>query len=67
MAGGQHQSPTHSRAAEGHHEMIARPHSEEEGPVAEAEVLAAERSSDEQPLGSLGRRFNRRSPLFTLG
>jgi predicted PurR-regulated permease PerM len=44
--------------------MVAQPHSEEEGPVAEAEVIAAEMSSDEQPLGSLGRRFNRRSPFY---
>jgi predicted PurR-regulated permease PerM len=54
----------HHRAAEGHHEMVAQPHSDEEGPVAEAEILAAEMSSDEQPLGSLGRRFNRRSPFY---
>ena len=60
----QHQSPAHDRAAEGHHDMIAQPHSDEEGPVAEAEILAAEMSSDEQPLGSLGRRFNRRSPFY---
>jgi predicted PurR-regulated permease PerM len=44
--------------------MIARPHSDEEGPVAEAEILAAQMSSDEQPLGSLGRRFNRLSPFY---
>jgi hypothetical protein len=43
------------RAAEGHHDMVAQPHSEEEGAVAEAEIAAAEMSSDEQPLGSLGR------------
>ncbi|HXL60141.1 MAG TPA: AI-2E family transporter [Mycobacterium sp.] len=44
--------------------MVAQPHSDEEGPVAEAEILAAKMSSDEQPLGSLGRRFNRRSPFY---
>jgi predicted PurR-regulated permease PerM len=60
----QHQSPARNRAAEGHHDMIAQPHSDEEGPVAEAEILAAEMSSDEQPLGSLGRRFNRLSPFY---
>jgi predicted PurR-regulated permease PerM len=60
----QHQSPAHNGAAEGHHDMIAQPHSDEEGPVAEAEILAAEMSSDEQPLGSLGRRFNRLSPFY---
>lgn len=48
------QSALDERAAEGHHDMVAQPHSEEEGAVAEAEA-AAEMSSDEQPLGSLGR------------
>jgi hypothetical protein len=60
----QDQPGLNDRAAEGHHDMVAQPHSEEEGPVAEAEVIAAEMSSDEQPLGSLGRRFNRRSPFY---
>ncbi len=50
--------------ADGHHPMVAQPHSGEEGPIAEAEVLAAEMSSDELPLGSLGRQFNRRSPFY---
>jgi hypothetical protein len=44
--------------------MVAQPHSDEEGQVAEAETLAAEMSSDEQPLGSLGPRFNRRSSFY---
>jgi predicted PurR-regulated permease PerM len=44
--------------------MVAQPHSGGEGSVAEAEILAAEMSSDEQPLGSLGRRFNRLSPFY---
>ena len=48
------QSPAHDDAAEGHHDMVAQPHSDEEGPVAEAEILAAEMSSDEQPLGASG-------------
>jgi predicted PurR-regulated permease PerM len=51
-------------AAEGHHPLAAQPHSGGEGPIAEAEVLAAEMSSDELPLGSLGRQFNRRSPFY---
>jgi predicted PurR-regulated permease PerM len=50
--------------AKGHHDLVAQPHSEEDGPVAEAELLAAEMSSEEQPLGELGRRFDRRSPFF---
>jgi predicted PurR-regulated permease PerM len=58
------QSALHDRAGQAHHDMVAQPHSEEEGPVAEAEVVAAEMSSDEQPLGSLGRRFNRLSPFY---
>ena len=60
----QGQSPHRDGAAEGHHEMVAQPHSDQEGPVAEAEMLAAEMSSDERPLGALGRRFNRRSPFY---
>jgi predicted PurR-regulated permease PerM len=51
-------------AADGHHDLVAQPHLDEEGPVAEAEVLAAEMRSDEQPLGALGPRFNRRSPFY---
>nr|WP_240962731.1 AI-2E family transporter [Antrihabitans stalactiti] len=44
--------------------MVAQPHTDEEGPVAEAEQLAAELSSPEQPLGTPGPRFNPRSPFF---
>jgi predicted PurR-regulated permease PerM len=51
-------------AAEGHGDLVGQPHSDEEGPVAEAQLLADQMSSDEQPLGSLGRRFNRRSPFY---
>jgi len=51
-------------AAEGHGDLVGQPHSDEEGPIAEAQLLADEMSSDEQPLGSLGRRFNRRSPFY---
>lgn len=47
-----------------HGDMVAQPHSEDEGPVAEAEQLAAELSSSEQPLGSPGPRFDRRSPFY---
>src|ERR1700684_2807333 len=52
------------RAAEAHHPLVAQPHSGEEGPIAEAEILAAEMSSDDRPLGPLGQRFNRRSPFY---
>lgn len=49
--------------AEQHHDMVGQPHSEG-GPVAEAEQRAAELSTDAQPLGSPGRRFDRRSPFY---
>lgn len=56
---------TGDRAVEAHHDLVAQPHSDhQEGPVAEAEVTAAEMSSDDQPLGTPGRRFDRRSPFF---
>ncbi len=51
-------------AADGHHDMVAQPHSGDEGPIAEAEVTAAEISSDEQPMGTPGRKFNRLSPFY---
>ena len=56
--------PRDPKADAGHHEKVAQPHADDEGPVAEAEVLAAEMSSEERPLGTLGRRFNRRSPFY---
>lgn len=64
MAVGEKRAINEDKAAEVHHNLVGQPHSDEEGSVAEAEVLAAEMSSDEQPLGSLGRRFNRRSPFY---
>ncbi len=51
------------RGAEADHDLVAQPH-QQQGPVAEAETTAAEMSSDEQPLGRPGRRFDRRSPFF---
>jgi predicted PurR-regulated permease PerM len=45
-------------------DLVAQPHGEADGPVAEAELLAAEQSSKERPLGQLGHRFNRRSPFY---
>ena len=64
MAEGEKRATKEDRAAEGHHDLVGQPHSDEEGSVAEAEILAAKMSSDEQPLGSPGRRFNRRSPFY---
>ncbi|WP_395310068.1 AI-2E family transporter [Mycobacterium sp. AMU20-3851] len=51
-------------AGEGHDDMVAQPHTEDEGPVAEAELQAAEMTSPERPLGAPGKRFDRRSPFF---
>lgn len=51
-------------AEEGHHSLVAQPHDDDEGPVAEAERRAADLSTEDQPLGSPGRRFDRRSPFF---
>ena len=64
MAVGEKRATKEDRAAEGHHDLVGQPHSDEEGSVAEAEILAAKMSSDEQPLGAPGRRFNRRSPFY---
>ena len=57
-------TPDTGLAEEVHHDLVGQPHTDAEGPIAEAEQRAAEISSEEQPLGSLGRRFNRRSPFF---
>jgi predicted PurR-regulated permease PerM len=51
-------------ASEGHHDLVGQPHTEQEGPVAEAEAVAAEISTHEQPLGPLGEPLNRRSPFL---
>jgi len=58
-------SPTNSDAP-GVRTLVGQPRTDEDGPVAEAEQIAAEISSDEQPLGAPGRRFDRRSP-FVIG
>lgn len=47
-----------------HHDLVGQPHSGDEASVAEAEARAAQMSSDGQPLGPLGRRFDRRSPFY---
>lgn len=54
-------------AADGHHEFVGQPHDDQrEGPVAQAEPEAAQISSSDQPLGTIGKRFDRRSP-FLIG
>jgi predicted PurR-regulated permease PerM len=47
-----------------HHDMISSPEDSADGPLAEAETAAAQQSTDEHPLGSPGRRFDRRSPFY---
>jgi predicted PurR-regulated permease PerM len=52
-------------ATDGHHDLIGQPHDEHlEGPVAEAEAEAAQISESDQPLGSIGKRFDRKSPFL---
>jgi predicted PurR-regulated permease PerM len=52
-------------AADAHHDLIGQPHDEQqEGPVAEAEAKAAEISDSDKPLGSIGKRFDRKSPFL---
>lgn len=51
-------------AEDGHHDLVGQPHNEDEGPVAQAELRAAELSTEDLPLGAPGRRFDRRSPFF---
>ncbi|MGQ0779452.1 MAG: AI-2E family transporter [Pseudonocardiales bacterium] len=55
---------TADTSEEGHHDLVGQPHTEQEGPVAEAEAVAAEISTTEQPLGPLGKPLNRRSPFL---
>ena len=46
-----------------HGDIAAQPHSQDEGPVAQAEQLAAKPSSSEQPLGCRT-AIDRRSPFY---
>jgi predicted PurR-regulated permease PerM len=57
-------SSSEQKAAEAHHNLVAQPHEDEEGAIAEAEAAAQELKSDEQPLGPPGRPVNRRSPFM---
>jgi hypothetical protein len=50
MAGVDSDLITEGRDAEVDRDLVAQPH-QQDGPVAEAETIAAEMSSDEQPLG----------------
>jgi predicted PurR-regulated permease PerM len=52
------------RAQAGHHELVAQPHTDAEGPVALAELTAAQLSTESHPLGPPGKPLNHRSPFF---
>ncbi|WP_162291387.1 AI-2E family transporter [Mycobacteroides stephanolepidis] len=43
---------------------MAQPHSEDEGPIAEAERRAAQMRSDQHPLGRRGTTWNRHAPFY---
>jgi predicted PurR-regulated permease PerM len=64
MTVGENHKTERDSGAEGHGDLVGQPHSDEDGPVAEAQLLAEEMSSEEQPLGAPGPRFNRRSPFY---
>ncbi|GLE59618.1 AI-2E family transporter [Mycobacteroides chelonae] len=49
---------------DGHHRLVAQPHSEDEGPIAEAERRAAQIRSDQHPLGRRGTTWNRHAPFY---
>ena len=52
-------------AEQGDGNLVGQPHGDaSEGPVAQAEAVAAEMSTDEAPMGELGRPFNWRAPFF---
>ena len=55
-----------AEAEEGHDEAVAQPHDTqtESGPIAEAEARAEAISTEDQPRGRLGPRFDWRSPFF---
>ncbi len=51
--------------AEGHNDFVGQPHDDvAEGPVAQAEAVAAAISTEEQPMGTVGRRFDRKAPFY---
>ena len=54
----------HGLADQGHHRRVARPHSDDEGVIADAEGVAAQIRSESQPFGTRGQRFDRGSPFY---
>jgi predicted PurR-regulated permease PerM len=51
-------------AAQADHTVVGQPHTDDVGPIAEAEALAAQLVSPERPLGPPGPRFDRRSWFY---
>ena len=64
MASRRSDEPDHDPAGAGHHHLAGQTHSEDAGPIAEAELVAAQMRSDEHPLGARGLRFERGSPFY---
>jgi predicted PurR-regulated permease PerM len=55
--------PEHDPAGQGHHHLVGQPHSDAEGPIAEAEQRAARMRSDKPPFGPRGPRMNWSTPF----
>jgi predicted PurR-regulated permease PerM len=56
--------PSTDLAGRGHHHIVGQPHTDAEGPIAEAETRAAQLRSGERPLGPPGPHMDWRSPFF---
>jgi len=61
---GRSDEPDHDLAGAGHHHLTGQRRSEDKGPIAEAELVAAQMRSDEHPLGPRGLPFDRGSPFY---
>jgi predicted PurR-regulated permease PerM len=60
-----HSRPESEAAAQGHNDLVGQPHDHQaEEPIAQAEVVAAAISTDEAPMGTVGKPFDLRSPFF---
>jgi predicted PurR-regulated permease PerM len=57
-------APANNAADVGHRRRAAQPSGGDEGPIAQAEHLAAQQRSADHRLGQRGQRFNRNSPFF---
>jgi predicted PurR-regulated permease PerM len=57
-------NPERRPTGQGHHPRVGQPHSDVEGPIADAEQRAAQMRSRKHPLGPRGRRFDRGSTFY---